>query len=51
MNHGLMNGMFWAGVLLSSIPVMLGIAIAAYVVREWKADRDRRRAGAGTKGE
>ncbi len=51
MDHGLMHGMFWAGVLLSSIPVLLGIGIAAYVVREWRIDRDSRRASAGGKGE
>ena len=45
MEHGLMHGMFWAGVLLSSIPVLLGIGIAAYVARVWRIDRQRRRAG------
>ena len=45
MNHGLMHGMFWAGVLLSSIPVLLGIGIAAYATRVWHTDRERRRAG------
>ena len=39
MNHGLMSGMFWAGVLLSSIPVLLGLAIAAFVFRAWLHER------------
>jgi hypothetical protein len=41
MNHGLMNGMFWAGVLLSSIPVLLGVGIAVYVFRIWQTQRVR----------
>lgn len=44
MSHGLMHGMFWAGVLLSAIPVLLGIGIGVYVVRIWQRDRERRRA-------
>lgn len=50
MEHGLMHGMFWAGVLLSAIPVLLGIGIASYVARVWWVERERRRAGADTKG-
>lgn len=45
MNHGLMHGMFWGGVLLSSIPVLLGAGIAIYVWREWRIQRNRQRAG------
>ena len=47
MNHGLMHGMFWGGVLLSSIPVLLGIGIAIYVWREWRLQRNRRHSAAG----
>lgn len=43
MNHGLMHGMFWAGVLLSSIPVLLGLGIAVYVFRSWQIEREKRR--------
>lgn len=50
MNHGLMHGMFWAGVLLSAIPVLLGIGIASYAGRVWWIERERRRAGADIKG-
>ena len=46
MNHGLMNGMFWAGVLLSSVPVLLGVAIGAFALRSWQLDRHRQRAAA-----
>ena len=38
MNHGLMNGMFWAGVLFSSIPVIVSIGFALYIWRESRTD-------------
>lgn len=44
MNHGLMQGMFWAGVLLSAVPVLLGIGIGVYALRIRQRDRDRQRA-------
>lgn len=44
MNHGLMQGMFWGGVLLSSIPVSLGIGIAVYVFWRYRQERAARRA-------
>jgi hypothetical protein len=44
MNHGLMNGMFWAGVLLSSVPVLLGAGIGAWALRAWQLERQRQRA-------
>lgn len=43
MNHGLMNGMFWAGVLLSSVPVLLGAGIGAWALRAWHSERLRQR--------
>lgn len=39
MDHGLMSGMFWGGVLLSSVPISLGIGIGIYVLRRHLADR------------
>ncbi len=39
MNSGLMDGMFWGGVLLSSIPILLGVGIGVYVLRRYRADR------------
>ena len=39
MNHGLMSGMFWAGVLISAIPV---IATIGAVVLVWRAVRAER---------
>ena len=34
MNHGLMNGMFWAGVLISAVPVLASIGIGLFIWRE-----------------
>ena len=45
MDHGLMNGMLVAGVLLSAIPISLGIAVGVRVLRWHRASRageDRR---------
>jgi hypothetical protein len=41
MNHGLMNGMFWAGVLISAIPVVASIGADVMVWRAWHAERIR----------
>lgn len=41
-----MHGMFWAGVLLSSIPILLGLGIAVYTYRSWQVERERRRLSA-----
>jgi len=43
MNHGLMTGMFWGGVLLSAFPVLLGVGILVYVLRSWRQERARSR--------
>lgn len=34
-----MNGMFWGGVLLSAIPVLLGVGIGVYALRRFLQDR------------
>lgn len=39
MRPELMTGMFWAGVLLSSIPIALGVWIAVFVVRQMRLER------------
>lgn len=39
MDHGLMQGMFWGGVLLSSIPILLGLGVGVYVLRRYLLDR------------
>jgi len=41
MNHGLMAGMFWGGVLLSAFPVLLGIGIFVYILRGRRVERRR----------
>jgi hypothetical protein len=41
MNHGLMSGMFWGGVVMALPPVVLGIVIAIMVLRHARADRRR----------
>lgn len=39
MDHALMQGMFWGGVLLSSIPILLGLGIAVYVWKRYRSFR------------
>jgi hypothetical protein len=39
MNHGVMIGMLWAGVLLSAIPVALGVGIGIYALRQYRKGR------------
>ena len=36
-----MNGMFWAGVLISSVPVLVTIAAVALLWRAWQHERAR----------
>jgi hypothetical protein len=38
MRPELMTGMFWAGLMLASIPVALGVWIAIFVVRQMKLE-------------
>jgi hypothetical protein len=45
MNHGLMSGMFWAGVLISAIPVLATVGAAAWM---WRAVRAERAQGEAT---
>ena len=33
MNHGLMEGMLWAGVLLVAVPLGIGIAVLVLLLR------------------
>lgn len=47
MRPELMTGMFWAGVLLSSIPIAFGIWFATFVVRQMKAERSLTKYPAG----
>ena len=44
MNHGLMTGMFWGGVLLSAFPVLLGLGVLGWVVHHQRLERRRARA-------
>lgn len=46
MDHGLMQGMLLGGVLLSSVPVLLGIGIGIYVLRRFRTDRSSHPRGA-----
>lgn len=41
MSHGLMTGMFWGGVLLSAFPVLLGVGILLYLLRNRRLERGR----------
>lgn len=38
MDHRLMMGMFIGGVVMMAPPVLLGIAVAVHVYRQWRAD-------------
>lgn len=49
MRPELMTGMFWAGLLLSSIPVALGVWIAIFVVRQMRLERRLADYPAGTR--
>ncbi|MBI4408305.1 MAG: hypothetical protein HY561_01275 [Gemmatimonadetes bacterium] len=41
MQHGLMNGMFWAGMLIAGVPLLLGIGVAVLLlVRRGRARRE-----------
>ena len=42
MSHGLMSGMFWAGVLLSIIPILASIGIALFIWHESRHGRSNR---------
>lgn len=48
MDHGLMTGMFIAGILLSAFPIALGVAIGVRALRyyrEWRASEGSARSG------
>jgi hypothetical protein len=38
-DDALMMGMFWGGLLVASVPILLTIGIAVYVVRKMREDR------------
>lgn len=42
MSHGLMSGMFWAGVLLSIIPILASIGMALFIWHETRLGRSDR---------
>ena len=48
MDHGLMDGMLAAGILMSAIPLAVGITIGVLVFRRYRAQRaeDAARKGA-----
>jgi len=50
MNHGLMTGMFWGGVLLSAFPVLLGLGVLGWVVHHQRLERRRARATSAERG-
>lgn len=39
MDHELMTGMLWGGILLMSFPVLLGIGIGVFVLHRYRAER------------
>jgi hypothetical protein len=39
MNHGMMQGMFWGGLVMAIPPVVLGIGLAIYIWRQHRAVR------------
>ena len=49
MNHGLMEGMLWAGALLVVIPLLIGAAVALVIVRRNREAGDREDEGSGAR--
>lgn len=39
MSEQLMHGIFWGGVLLSSIPILLGVGVGMYVLWRYRLER------------
>lgn len=41
-HEGLALGMFWAGLLLASVPISLAIGVGIYVLKRHLADRSQK---------
>ncbi len=41
MDHsdGLMIGMFWGGLLVAAVPILLTLGVGIYVLNRWRRDR------------
>ncbi|HEX7090922.1 MAG TPA: hypothetical protein VF192_12350 [Longimicrobiales bacterium] len=39
MDHGLMTGMFWGGVLLMAVPVLAGLTLGGFLLYRYLAGR------------
>ncbi|HUF51783.1 MAG TPA: hypothetical protein VMN60_13235 [Longimicrobiales bacterium] len=50
MNHGLMMGMLWGGLLVAAVPTLLLIGVGVVILRHYRAER-RREAAAGARAE
>jgi hypothetical protein len=40
-SHALMMGMFWGGLLLAAVPMLLSLGIGIYVLRRYLASGER----------
>jgi hypothetical protein len=45
-HDGLMVGMFWGGLLVAAVPILLTLGIGIHVLLRWRASRE----GAGGEG-
>ncbi|MGH7482663.1 MAG: hypothetical protein ACRELV_10955 [Longimicrobiales bacterium] len=50
MDEQLMRGILWGGVLLSSIPILLGVGVGMYVLWRYRLERARREEASATGG-
>ncbi len=37
----LMTGMFWGGLLVAAVPILLTIGVGIHVLRRWREERNR----------
>jgi hypothetical protein len=50
MDHGLMVGMFWGGMLMMAVPVLFGLGVGAFVLYRYLNGRDARSGASPTRG-
>ncbi|MEX2528746.1 MAG: hypothetical protein WEA09_14040 [Gemmatimonadota bacterium] len=46
-HDALMQGMFWGGLLVASVPILLTLAIGVFVLGRWREARREAREGTG----
>jgi Na+/proline symporter len=46
MDHGLMTGMLWGGLVMMAVPVLFGLGVGAYVLHRFLTDKSQEQAQA-----